>query len=144
MSDFDRTSFTTDQISKWIWFVKKKLILMNVLLAENFYCNFLSRKTPTSAVICFLKNLDMEKKWIKTSLWMKTLEKNQILKEIFNNASDFESRFSKQVRFIVNFKQHVLLETEILQHVKFWNILFTTSQTLIRNFNIFLYNAPDF
>ena len=32
------------------------------------------------------------------------------------------------------------MESEFLQHVNFWTILFTTSQNLIRNFN----NATDF
>ena len=58
----------------------------------------------------------------------------------FYNASDFESRFSKNVRFSVNLKQIVLLESEFLQHVKFWNIFFTTRQILVRIFN----NATDF
>ena len=71
-SDFEQTSFTTDRSSKRIWLLKKQ-ILMNVLLAKNLFWNFLSHKTPTSAVICFLKNHDKEKKWIKSSFWMKNL-----------------------------------------------------------------------
>ena len=108
MSDFDKKQVLQqmtiwselDLYENWLWW----MICSEKVDFRSFY----TAKTPISSIMRFLKNHDMEKKWIKTSLWMKTLEKNQILKVTFNNASDFESRISKYVRFSVNFKQLVI------------------------------------
>ena len=48
----------------------------------------------------------------------------------FQNVSDFQSAL----------KNSSFLESGFLQHVKFWNMFFTTRQILIRNFK----NATDF
>ena len=113
---------------------------MNVLLAENLFQNFLSRKTPTSAVICFLKNHDMEKKWIKSSFWMKKFEKNQILEQVFTTRQTLNQDFQNVSDFQSTLNNSSFLESEFLQHIKFWNIPFTARQILIRNFN----NATGF
>ena len=113
---------------------------MNVLLAEYLFWNFLSRKTPTSAVICFLKNHDKEKKWIKSSFWMKNYKKNQILKQVFTTRQTLNQEFQNMSDFQSTLKNSSFLESEFLQHVTFWNIFFTTRQILIRNFN----NATGF
>ena len=134
MSDFEKKSLTTNHILKWTWFVQKP-IFMNDLLEENHFSILLPRKTPNSLGMRFLKNHDMEKNWKKNSFWIKTFEKNQILKQVFNNASDFESRVSKYVRFLVNSTQLVIFESEFLPRDGFWNIFFTTRQILNRIFN---------
>ena len=103
---------------------------MNYLLEENHFSILLPHKTPNSSGMRFLKNHDMEKKWKKNSFWIKTFEKNQILKQVFNNASDFESRISKNVRFLVNSTQLVI----------FWIGIFTSWRILKHLF----YHTSDF
>ena len=120
-SDFEQTSLTTDQISKWIWFVKK------TDFDECFACRksllaFLWRKTPTSAVICFLKNHDMETKSIKSSFRMKNFERNQILKQVFRTRPTLNQEFQNMSDFQSTLNNSWFLESEFLQHVKFWNI----------------------
>ena len=122
---------------------------MDVLLAENLFWNFLSRKAPTSAVFCFLKNHDMEKKWKKSSFWMKNFEKNQILKQVFTTRQTLNQEFQNFSDFQSTLNNSSFLESEFLQHVKFWNIFlphvrpwseilttfFTTHQTFKQNKN---------
>ena len=113
---------------------------MNVLLVENLFWNFLSRKTPNSVAIWFLKNHDMEKKWIINSFWRKNFGRNQILKQVFTTRQTLNQDFQKMSDFQSTLNNSSFLESEFLQHVKFWNISFTTRQILVRNFN----NATDF
>ena len=81
---------------------KKNRFWWMFCLHKIFYGTFYTQSPNFCSYLLSKKN-GMEKKGIKTSLWTKTFAKNQILKQIFNNASDFESRFSKHVRFLVNF-----------------------------------------
>ena len=113
---------------------------MNVLLAENLFWNFLPRKTPNSVAIWFLKNHDMEKKWLINSFWRKNFGRPQILKQVFTTRQTLNQDFQKMSDFQSTLNNSSFLESEILQHVKFWNISFTTRQILVRNFN----NATDF
>ena len=118
---------------------------MNDLLAENHISTLLSRKTPTSSVMRFLKNHDIEKKRKKKTVFESKLpKKKQILKQVFNNASDFESRISNYVRFSVNFKQLVFFgignfrrmsnfEKSFLPHVRFWSEILGTQQIFTWN-----------
>ena len=117
---------------------------MKVLLAQNLFWNFLSRKAPNSAVICFLKNHDMEKKGIKSSFWMKKILKKSDFETSFYNASDFESRISNYVRFLVNFKQLVIFGIRIFTARQILKHLFTTRQILIRNVNKFFATPQAF
>ena len=117
---------------------------MDVLLAQNLFWNFLSRKAPTSAVISFLKNHDMEKKWIKSSFWIKKIRKESDFETSFYNASDFESRISKYVRFLVNFKQLVIFGIQIFTACQILKHHFTTRQILIRNVNNFFATPQAF
>ena len=118
----------------------KKQIFMTVLLAENLFLELFTTQNPK-----FCSYLVSQKPWYGEKMDNKQFLKEKFGKESdfetsFYNASDFESSFSKNVRFSVNLKQLVILESEFLQHVKFWNISFTTRQILVRNFN----NATDF
>ena len=113
---------------------------MNVLLAENLFWNFLPRKTPKSVVIWFLKNHDLEKKWIINSFWRKNFGTNQILKQVFTTRQTLNQDFQKMSDFQSTLNNSSFLESGILQHVKFWNISFTTRQILVRSFD----NATDF
>ena len=113
---------------------------MNDLLAENHFSTLLSRKNAN-----FLSYAISQKPWYREKKEKKVFEstlskKKQILKQVFNNASDFESRISKYVRFSVNFKQLVIFGIGILSACQILKHLFTTRQILIRNFN----NATDF
>ena len=60
------------------------------------------------------------KKGRKNNFLINTYEKNRVLKQVFKNASDFESRFSKRVNLLVNFTQLVI----------FWISVFTACQVL--------------
>ena len=112
--------------------------------AENHFSTIFPAKTPTSSFMRFLKKHDMEKKWIKDSFCIKTFEKNQILKQVFNNASDFESKFSKKsqifsqlytIRHFVNRKFYRVsdFETTFLPHIRFWTEISTTQQIFTWN-----------
>ena len=109
--------FTSFQILNWYsllrqklnWFLQRIRIWSDIVMHLNrfrrkfwfqkiFFGSFYSVKTSTSAVMCPLKNHDMEEKRIKSGSRMKPFEKNRILQQLFNNASDFESRFSNYVR----------------------------------------------
>ena len=132
-STITNRNFRTCQISKkkvlqqiTFWSeldLHKKKILMNDLLAENRFSTILSRKNATSSVMQFLKNHDIEKKWKKTISESRLSKKKQISKQVFKNASDFESRISKYVRFSVNFEQLVIFgigsftACQILKHL---------------------------
>ena len=111
---------------------------MNVLLAENHFWNFLSPKTPTSADICFLKNHDMEKKWIKSSFWMKNFEENQILKQVFTTRQTLNQEFINMSDFQSTLNNSSFLESEFIQHVKFWNIFLTQVRFWSEKLTIFL------
>ena len=102
---------------------------------------FYPANTPTSLVMRFVKNHDIEKKKEKKQFlnqdflkrnrfWNRFSTTRQTLNQEFQNTSDFQSTLNKSS----------FLESEFLQHVKFWNIFFTTRQILIRNFR----SATDF
>ena len=66
------------------------------------------------------------------------------MKQVFNNASDFESKISNYVRFLVNFKQLVFFgsetfcsmsnfENSFLPHVRFWSEFLGTQQLFTWN-----------
>ena len=130
---FRKKRLTTNHILKWTWFVQKP-IFMNDLLEENHFSILLPRKTPNSLGMRFLKNHDMEKKWKKNSFWIKTFVKNQILKQVFNNASDFESRISKYVRFSVNSTQLVIFRIGIFTSWRILKHLFYHTSDFKQNF----------
>ena len=115
-----------------------------ICLEKITFRPFSPAKTPTSSVMRFLKNHDIEKKRKKTVFESKLSKKKQILKQVFNNASDFESRISKYVGFSVNFKQFVFFgigilcsisnfETSFLPHVTFWSEILRTQQIFTWN-----------
>ena len=95
VSDFDKTSLTTDQISKWIWFVKKRFWWIHCL-QKTFFWILLARKTlNVCSYLPLLKNHDMEKKWIINSFWMKNVENNQILKQVSTTRQTLHHDFQK-------------------------------------------------
>ena len=85
-----------------------------------------------------LPNLESKRK--KNSLWIKFFERNQILKQVYNNATDLGSRVSQYVRILANFTQLVLFWMGIFLACLILNHLFTVRQILNRNFN----NLTDF
>ena len=95
----------------WWMFCFQKVIFWIFSPHENGnFCNYaLSQKPPVG-----------EKAGRKNSFPIKTFEKNQILKQFFNSASDFESRNSKYVRILVKSTQIVI----------FWIKILTTCQIL--------------
>ena len=92
----------------------------------------------------FSKTTNWWKEWKKKQFPFKTFEKNQILKQIFYNASDFESRNSKYVRILVkstqlvifwigNFTACQILKHPFLPHVRFWTEILTTQYIITWN-----------
>ena len=92
----------------------------------------------------FSKTTNWWKEWKKKQFPFKTFEKNQILKQFFYKASDFESRNSKYVRILVkstklvtfwigNFTVCQILKHPFLPHVRFWTVILTTQQIFTWN-----------
>ena len=144
MSDFEKKN-VLQQITFWteIDLYEKRFWWMICLQKINFR-PFYPAKMPTYSVMRFLKNHDWEKKRKKTVFESRLSKKEQILKQVFNNASDFESRISKYVRFSVNFKQLVFFgignfcsmsnfEKSFLPHVRFWSEILGTQQIFTWN-----------
>ena len=91
---FRKKSLTTHQTLKWNWFVQKQT-LSNVLLSEKHFLDLFSPWKRQLVQLCvFSKTTHWWKVWKEKQFPFKTFEKNQILKQRFNNASDFESRNS--------------------------------------------------
>ena len=118
---------------------------MNDLLAENQFSTLLSLKDANFfSYAISQKPLYREKMERKTVFESRLSKKKQILKQVFNNASDFESRISKYVRFSVNFKQLVIFGIGIFTACQILKHLFTTRQILIRNVNNFFATTQGF
>ena len=125
MPDFEQISFTTDQISKRIWFVKKTDFDGCFALQKIFFGPFYHAKPQLLQLSAFSK----------TMIWKK-MDKNQFVKEDFWKESDFETNFITTRQTLIQGFQNTsdfqstlinssFLETEILQLVKFWNMLLT-------------------
>ena len=65
--------------------------------------SFYNVRTPRFVVMSFPNRTILGKKIKRKSFEMMTFEKNQILKQLFNDATDFKSRVSKRVRFLAKF-----------------------------------------
>ena len=134
---FRKKSLTTHQILKCNWFVQKQT-LMKVFFQKVTFWIFLAHENAIFCSYAFSqKPLISEKNGRKNSLPFKTFERNQILKQLFNNASDFEARNSKYVRILVkstqlvifwigNFTACQILKHPFLPHVRFWTEILTT------------------
>ena len=85
-----------------------------------------------------LPNLESKRK--RNSLWINFFERNQILKQVYKNATDLGSRISQNVRILANITQLVLFWIGIFLACLILNHLFTVRQILNRNFN----NLTDF
>ena len=83
----------------------------------------------------FSKTNNSFEKRKKNSFPIKIFEKNQILKPVFNNESDSNQVFQNGTIFWWTLHNSSFFVSEILQRVRFWNILFTTHQVLNGNFN---------
>ena len=115
--------FTTHQILKWLWFSKKQIWWKLSFQKITFGC-FYTVRTPKFVDMRFSKRMILGKKNFKKNFEMMTFEKNQILKQLFNDATDFESRFPKRVRFLANFTRlnRLLIEGFTGCQVLKWNL----------------------
>ena len=82
MSDFDKTCFTTDQISKWIWFVKKTDFDECFACRKSFLEHFITQNPN------FCSYVLSQKPW-----YGEKMDKNQFVIEDFWRESDFETTF---------------------------------------------------
>ena len=127
-----------------IW--TKQPLMTNVLLSESHFLDLISPWKRQLLQLCvFSKTSNWWKEWKKKEQFpIKTFEKNQILKQVFNNASDFESRNSKYVRILVKSTQLVIfwignftvchiLKYPFLPHVRFWAEILKTQQIFTWN-----------
>ena len=90
-SDFEHTSFTTDQISKWIWFVKKNRFWWMFCLHKIFFGTFYHAKPQLLQLSVFSK----------TMIWRKNGWK-----------AVFDRKKLKRIRFWNKFLQRVRLWTK--------------------------------
>ena len=144
MSDFEKKVLQQITFRSELGLHKKRFWWM-ICLQKITFRPFYPAKTPTSSVMRFLKNNDIEKKRKKKTVFESRLpKKKQILKQVLNNASEFESRISNFVRFSVNFKQFVFFgigkfcslsnfEKSFLPHVRFWSEVLGTQQIFTWN-----------
>ena len=139
VSDFEQTSFTTDPTSEWYWFVKKSDFDEYFACRKSFLELFI---TENSNFCCYLlsQKPSYGEKMDKNQFWRKTFENNQILKQVFTTRQTLNQEFQIMSGFQSTLNNSSFLESDFLQHVKFWNIFFTTHQILTRNFN----NATGF
>ena len=86
---------------------------------------FLHRK---NAKVCsyalFKENDTWKENWQKIDLKSRPLKRNRFWNNFFNDAKDFESRFSKRVRFLANFTRlnRLLIEGFTGCQVLKWNL----------------------
>ena len=128
----ERVSFLNQQVAQRIRFCSE------IVLFENrFRWKFCFQKitlgsfNPMKSRLLPLCAFPTSNRRKKISLWIKFFEKNQILKHVYNNATDFGSRISQYVRILANFTQLVLfwmgifLACLILNHPfhRTWQIL---------------------
>ena len=110
----------------WWKFCLQKIFFGPFITQNPNFCSYL-----LSQHSWYAKKKD-NKQFLNEELW-----KESGFKTSFYNASDFESWFSKNVRFLVNFKQLVIFGIGIFTACQILKNLFTTRQILIRNVNNF-------
>ena len=98
---------------------------------ESFY----PKECPILQLCVLSKTNKSFKKRKKNSFPIKIFEKNQILKPVFNNEWDSNQVLQNRTIFRRTLHNSSFFVSEILQRVRFWNILFTTHQVLNGNFN---------
>ena len=114
---------------------KKNRFWWKFFSEKIFFGSFYSKKRQLLQLCVFSKTNNSFEKRKKNSFPIKVFEKNQILKPVFNNESDSNQVFQNGTIFCWTLHNSSFFVSEILQRVRFWNILFTTHQVLNGNFN---------
>ena len=104
---------------------RKSLFWISLAHENANFCSYAFSQKPSIG----------EKSGRKNSFLSRLLKRIRFRKKVFNNASDFESRKSNYVRISVKSTSSSFFESEFLESVRFWNILFTTRQILNIIFN---------
>ena len=104
-----------------------RMSFLELLITQNHkFCSYLLSQKPW-----YGEKMD-KKQFFNEKIWKESDSETS-----FYNASDFESRISKYVRFSVNFKQLVIFGIGIFTACQILKHLFSTRQILIRNVNNF-------
>ena len=122
--------FAPHEVLKWNWFVQNRHWWMFCFQKVTFLDLISPWKRQLLQLCVFSKTINWWKEWKKSQFPFKTFEKNQILKQDFNNVSDFEWRISKYVRLLFN-------STQLLT---FWTGVFTVCRIVKHLF----YHTSDF
>ena len=137
----ERVSFLNQQVAQRIRFWSEIVLFENRFWWKLcFQILTLGSSNPVKSRLLPLCAFPTSNRREKNSLWINFFERNQILKQVYNNATDLGSRISQYVRILANFTQLVLFWIGIFLACLILNHFFTVRQILNRNFN----NLTDF
>ena len=114
---------------------KKNRFWWKFFSEKIFFGSFYSKKRQLLQLCVLSKTNNSFKKRKKKQFSYQDFWKNQILKPVFNNEWDSNQVFQNRTIFWWTLHNSSFFVSEILQRVRFWNILFTTHQVLNGNFN---------